>query len=327
MKMTTSGDIILTNELKNDIAEIPIEDLYESEENPLVPGRICGSCTMCCTVMEVWSELNKPAGVTCSHLAAGLGCTIRDERPQACRRFFCGWRLDPNIDSLWKPDISGFVLTISLRYGAMLVMVDPTRPLAWKVQPYYGRLKEWSARAFKEDKRIVAVVGSDATVLLPDRDVPIGVLGPDDEIVLSRPGNAYHAEKRKQRAVPVVNSPGARWGTSEGALRNQPFVTQSFGAPPVCLMNRSARVWATSVVRPNINSVSSPRSRISTNIPLSAGATLHDCTGSIESCVSGVEPPGPEPSGATVLRCMAPFAGGGRRLRASAGPRWGSRPR
>jgi hypothetical protein len=192
----TSGDFTLTNELKNDLAEIPIEDLYDSE-NPLVPGRICGSCTMCCTVVGV-EELNKPAGVTCSHVVAGKGCAIRDQRPRSCRQFFCGWRLDPNIDSLWKPDISGFVLTISLRYGAMLVMVDPTRPLAWKVQPYYGRLKEWSARAFREDKRIVAVVGSDATVLLPDRDVPVGVLGPDDEIVLSRLGNAYQAERRKR---------------------------------------------------------------------------------------------------------------------------------
>jgi hypothetical protein len=187
----------LTDDLKNDFAEIPIEDLYESE-NPLVPGRTCGSCTLCCTVMLV-EELNKPAGVTCSYAAAGRGCTIRDQRPRSCRRFFCGWRLDPNIDSLWKPSISGFLLTISLRYSAMLVMVDPTRPLAWKMQPYLGRLKDWSGRAFKEDKRIVAVVaGGEATVVLPDREVPIGVLGPDDEIVLSRTGAGYHAERRRR---------------------------------------------------------------------------------------------------------------------------------
>jgi hypothetical protein len=50
-----------------------------------------------------------------------------------------------------------------------------------------------------EDKRIVAVVaGGEATVILPDRDVPIGVLGPDDEIVLSRMGLGYHAAKRQR---------------------------------------------------------------------------------------------------------------------------------
>jgi hypothetical protein len=187
----------LTNDLKNDFAEIPIEDLYESE-NPLVPGRTCGSCMLCCTVMLV-DELNKPAGTTCSYAVAGSGCTIREHRPRSCRRFFCGWRLDPNIDSLWKPSICGFVLTISLRYSALLLMVDPARPLAWRMQPYHGRLKEWAARAFKEDKRIVAVVaGGEATVVLPDCDVPIGVLGPDDEIVLSRVGVGYHAERRRK---------------------------------------------------------------------------------------------------------------------------------
>jgi hypothetical protein len=189
----------MTDELKNDFAEIPLEDLYESE-NPLVPGRLCGSCTLCCTVVGV-EELRKPPGVTCSHLALGKGCTIRDERPQSCRRFFCGWRLDPNIDSLWKPEIAGFVLTISMHHGSLMAMVDPARPNAWKMQPYHGRMREWSARAFKEDKRIVAVVaGGEATVILPDHDVPIGVLAVDEEIVLSRIGAAYHAEKRKRRA-------------------------------------------------------------------------------------------------------------------------------
>ncbi len=187
----------MTDELQNDFAEIPLEDLYESE-NPLVPGRTCGTCMLCCKVMRV-DELSKPSGVLCSHAITGSGCTIREQRPSACRRFFCGWRLDPNIDSLWKPSISGFVLTIALRYGAMLVMVDPARPLAWRMQPYYGRFKEWAPRAFVEDKRIIAIVaGGEATVILPDRDVPIGMLGSDDEIILSRNAMGYHAERRRK---------------------------------------------------------------------------------------------------------------------------------
>jgi hypothetical protein len=195
-----------TNEPRNDFAEIPIEDLYDSE-NPLVPGRLCGSCMLCCKVMIV-EELNKPSGTMCNYAVAGKGCSIREHRPRSCRTFFCGWRLDPNIDSMWKPEISGFLLTISLRYSAMLVMVDPARPLAWKAQPYYGRMKEWSARAFKEDKRIVAMVLGEATVLLPDRDVPIGVLAPDDEIVLSRQGESYFAERRRKRQGAASGSEG-----------------------------------------------------------------------------------------------------------------------
>lgn len=199
----------MADDLRNDFAEIPIEDLYESE-NPLVPGRTCGSCMLCCMVMQV-EELNKPSGVPCGYAVAGSGCTIREHRPRSCRRFFCGWRLDPNIDSQWKPSISGFLLTISLRYASMLVMVDPATPFAWKVQPYYGRFKEWSARAFNQDKRIVAIVaGGEATVILPDRDVPIGVLGPEDEILLSRSGLAYNAERRlrQQSGAPSGSAGG-----------------------------------------------------------------------------------------------------------------------
>jgi hypothetical protein len=188
--------VTLTDQQTNEFPEVPIEDLYDSE-NPLVPGRLCGSCMLCCKVMIV-PELQKPSGTLCSHAVPGKGCSIREHRPRSCRTFFCGWRIDPNIDSMWKPEICGFVLTIQLRYQAMLVMVDPDRPLAWKAQPYYGRMKEWSARAFKENKRIVAVCLNEATVLLPDRDVPIGALGLDDEIVLSHGAEGYNAVRRRK---------------------------------------------------------------------------------------------------------------------------------
>jgi hypothetical protein len=187
----------LTDDLTSDFDGISAEDLYDSE-SPLVPGRRCGSCMLCCKVMGV-PELKKPAGVMCPHAGLGKGCTIHENRPPFCRQFFCGWRLDPNIDALWKPDICGFVLVISLHYSALVLMVDPARPLAWRMQPYHGRLQEWAARAFAENKRIVVMVGGEATVVLPDHDVPLGVLAPDDEIVLSRPGGGYHAERRRRQ--------------------------------------------------------------------------------------------------------------------------------
>jgi hypothetical protein len=186
-------------ELSNEFAEVDLQDLYDSED-PLVPGRTCGTCMLCCKVMGV-DELHKPAGIMCSHAVAGKGCTIREHRPLTCRRFFCGWRLDPNIDALWKPEVCGFVLAISLHYGALMLNTDPERPRAWKIEPYYSRLREWARRAFVEDKRIVAMVAGEATVLLPDRDVPLGKLAPEDEIVLSRQGGAYHAVRRKRRSA------------------------------------------------------------------------------------------------------------------------------
>jgi hypothetical protein len=82
-----------------------------------------------------------------------------------------------------------------------MLLVDPTRPLAWRMQPYYGRLKEWSGRAFNENKRIVALVNDEMTVILPDRDVPLGRLGPGDEIALFRDAGGYRAERRDKREV------------------------------------------------------------------------------------------------------------------------------
>jgi hypothetical protein len=187
----------VADDLSSDFDGISVQDMYDSEA-PLVPGRSCGSCTLCCVVLPV-PELRKPPGIACTHAVAGKGCAIHANRPSSCRQFFCGWRLDPNVDALWKPDICGFVLTVNLYYSALMLLVDPGRPLAWRMQPYYGRLKEWSGRAFPENKRIVALVNGEMTVLLPDRDVPLGSLGADDEIVLSRDAGGYHAERRSRR--------------------------------------------------------------------------------------------------------------------------------
>ena len=195
----------MTNDLGSDFAGIPAEDLYDSE-SPLVPGRTCGSCTLCCKLIGI-PELRKPPDVMCPHAVSSKGCAIHADRPRSCHQYFCGWRLDPNIDALWKPEISGFLLQINLYYSALMVMVDPVKPLAWKMQPYHGRLQEWSARAFRENKRIVAMVDGEATVVLPDRDVPIGRLGPGDEIVLSMNGSTYNAELRKKGQGSAASRP------------------------------------------------------------------------------------------------------------------------
>jgi hypothetical protein len=193
------GDL-LSYEPISDPPQVPVEDLYDSE-NPLVPGRACGSCMLCCKVMQV-PELSKPQGAMCSHAVAGKGCTIREHRPRSCRHFFCGWRINPSIDAMWKPDVCGFVITLSFHYEAMVLMVDPERPFAWKMPPYHDRLRRWAAGAFKENKRVVAMMaGGESTIILPDRDIPLGVLAFDDEIVISYSDAGYNAEVRKRPAA------------------------------------------------------------------------------------------------------------------------------
>jgi hypothetical protein len=78
----------------------------------VAPGKQCGPCTACCTVLAV-DELTKPKGTPCPKLCAA-GCGIYETRPTSCRGFFCLWlqgALDqdgPRPD--WRPDRVGLVV-------------------------------------------------------------------------------------------------------------------------------------------------------------------------------------------------------------------------
>ena len=102
----------------------------------LVPGRDCGSCTACCTVLAVDKpEMQKEAGVPCRHCASG--CAIYDTRPQLCRDYYCGWRQLPILDEEWRPDRSGVFVELEPvddLTGISLVLIgNPLRTIrqAW----------------------------------------------------------------------------------------------------------------------------------------------------------------------------------------------------
>ena len=83
----------------------------------LVPGRECGACTACCTVMAIDKpEIQKEAGVTCRHCVGG--CTIYATRPPLCRDYYCGWRQLPILDESWRPDRSGVYVEVEPVEGA-----------------------------------------------------------------------------------------------------------------------------------------------------------------------------------------------------------------
>src|SRR4029450_3980750 len=75
-----------------------------------VPGRTCGTCTLCCKVYPVVPDLDKPRSVWCPHCVAGKGCGIHVKRPNICRTFFCNWLLDEALGPEWKPERCKFVL-------------------------------------------------------------------------------------------------------------------------------------------------------------------------------------------------------------------------
>jgi hypothetical protein len=84
-----------------------------TEGHYLVPDRGCGTCTACCTYLEIPGEgLDKPAGVHCRNLVVGRGCTIYDRRPGTCRSYNCLWRSLDNLPEEWRPDKSGLLMQL-----------------------------------------------------------------------------------------------------------------------------------------------------------------------------------------------------------------------
>jgi len=150
----------------------------------LVPGRECGTCMLCCKVMAI-DDIGKPPGSWCWHIKRGTGCTIYDARPGECRRYFCHWMVDANLSDEWKPDRSKFTLAVNAG-GHITAFVDPGLPGAWRQSPYFETFKRWAAEGVRaRPPRVVMVrVGARGTVVLPEREVDIGIIGPNESIQL-----------------------------------------------------------------------------------------------------------------------------------------------
>ena len=146
------------------------------------PGRSCGTCTLCCKVYDV-PVLDKPAGRWCQHCRPGRGCGIHDSRPQHCRSFNCLWMTAPWLGPDWKPDRSKMVLSIDPETRFLFVQVDPGAAAAWRREPYYRQLKQWAAASLPQRRHVVVFLNKSATVVLPDRDVPLGEIEAGDRIV------------------------------------------------------------------------------------------------------------------------------------------------
>ncbi len=149
---------------------------------PLVPGRACGDCTLCCKLIGI-DALNKPAGSWCPHCAPGKGCTIYAERPAECRTFHCSWLTTPNLGPEWRPTKSKMVLCIEGGGNVLAVWVDAGDPGAWRRDPYFRQLKEY-AIAEADRIRIVVYVKNRMVIILPNKEVDLGVMRPGDQLVV-----------------------------------------------------------------------------------------------------------------------------------------------
>jgi hypothetical protein len=140
----------------------------------------------------VIDELNKPGGTWCSQCAIGQGCRIYDSRPQACRDFLCGYLFwEDNLGDHWFPAQSKMVIASEYDGTRLSIYVDPARPDAWRKAPYYNEIKGWAQSTELREARadafqVFVCIGAQRIVILPDRDVDLGIVGDDEVIVTAR---------------------------------------------------------------------------------------------------------------------------------------------
>ena len=150
----------------------------------VVPGRACGSCTLCCKLIAV-TALAKPPGTWCAHCVRGEGCGIYETRPGECAHFICGFLSMTHLGEEWRPLHSKLIMDIQTTEGSMIIYVDPARPDAWRRAPYYAMIREWARRALARNKRVTVRIGERIIVVLPDHAIDLGAVATDEVIVVT----------------------------------------------------------------------------------------------------------------------------------------------
>jgi hypothetical protein len=145
--------------------------------------RSCDGCTLCCKVMSIY-ELEKPSGEWCGHCRIGVGCSIYDGRPTECRQFLCGYLVLSDLSEEWKPSRSKIVITSEVTRNSITFHVDPSRPDAWRREPFYSYMKQRAERAASQRGQVLVIVGKRSIMIFPDRDVDLGNVG-DDELIVT----------------------------------------------------------------------------------------------------------------------------------------------
>jgi hypothetical protein len=148
------------------------------------PGRQCGSCSLCCKLPYIeHPDFAKPSAVWCQHCKPGNGCKIYDTRPAPCRGFHCYWLALPWLGDEWRPTTAKLVVC-SESGNCIAVHVDPSFPANWRKEPYYSQLKKWSAMGVDNGMQVVVYIKDRATVILPNKEVELGLVAHDDIITV-----------------------------------------------------------------------------------------------------------------------------------------------
>jgi hypothetical protein len=65
------------------------------------------------------------------------------------------------------------------------IHVDPGYPTNWRKEPYYSQIKSWAAFGVDNDMQIIVYINDRCIVVLPNKEVDLGVLAHDDIIMVA----------------------------------------------------------------------------------------------------------------------------------------------
>lgn len=148
----------------------------------LVPGRTCGTCTVCCKAFGI-PELDKQPGQWCRHVVQARGCGIHEARPGVCRLFYCHWMRNDRLGPEWRPDVAKFVMYTEMEGHRLVLAPDAGAPTSWRRSPYLAQIKRWATLGASSNNQVLVFVGRRAIAVLPDRDEDLGTVELGDRII------------------------------------------------------------------------------------------------------------------------------------------------
>ncbi len=111
---------------------------------------------------------------------------------------------DESFGPEWKPEKAKFVVYLQQNRANLQVAVDPSFPNAWTRPPFYARIKKWADDGAAKGQFVFVRIGMRMIALLPDREVDLGRVEADDEIMVSRqpgPAGPVYAVEVKRRVA------------------------------------------------------------------------------------------------------------------------------
>jgi hypothetical protein len=174
---------------------------------PIVSGRSCGECSLCCKLIRV-DAFAKPPGAWCTHCVPGrFGCRIYDSRPGECRDFYCAWMVSPTLGDEWRPSKCKIVLRVESDGKLIAAHVDPSDPRAWRREPYFQTLKRLAMKGADVGQQVIVYIKNRVVVIFPNKEVDVGTMNPGDHLVVREIGGS---SGRDWKAFIEPARPGAK---------------------------------------------------------------------------------------------------------------------